>query len=755
MPFAEAASPSGNSAGASHAAGVDREFAATILFCGFLLVYLFYFLLTTTEAGVRLGIYLSLMQNASIYWAYWTGSANGSIHLLDRWPIVAGVTFHLLIALGMGRFIFRLISQWLTPPDQIPSANRYTTLEKTLLQLGVGLSLLSTGTLLAGMFQLYHWKIACLLPAVGLAVAGWISPGTSLAAPGDEVPSETRSQDPVNWQKWLWLAGIPFGLFILLGSMISPWEFDVREYHLQVPKEWFQGGGVQFLPNNVYGNMPLGTEMHALFAMLFSFGPSDWWWGAHIGKTISGLFSILSSGLLFAIGCRWKDAYFGGAAAVIYLCTPWVTANSIVGYNEGAMGFYLLAGLLVISCLNLRSEPLGHHVKETTGHWKGASVLLGIFVGSAIACKYTAVLFVALPIALLIAGLLRTRAIPLQPGIRISGFFLLGILLIAGPWLLKNLIWIGNPVYPLLESVFQSHQSPLQIQQWNLAHAANRQAWTAGHLQSSLLSLLVTYKWLNPLVFPLMVMALVIARKEKWLMIMIGWVGFSFVAWWLLTHRLERFLLPVFPLACLVAAFGLTWTRHPAWIVVATSVLLMGVGSNLWISTSRLVGDVRVLANLEHLDLRYQRSRDYEHPDIVPLSAATQYVAWINENQPAAKVLLLGECRPFTAQFKVIYNTCFDTCETFCRLNGKTPAQAQADLKAEGITHLLVNWSELERLSNTYGYQVSDTAGSPDYPQLIRTSLPFLQKLELTELDQKSTDRCELFAVRGPDVTGD
>ena len=179
MPFAEAASPSGNSAGASHAAGLDREFAATILFCGFLLVYLFYFLLTTTEAGVRLGIYLSLMQNPSIYWAYWTGSADGSIHLFDRWPIVAGVTFHLLIALGMGRFVFRLISQWLTPPDQIPSANRYTTLEKTLLQLGVGLSLLSTGTLLAGMLQLYHWKIACLLPAVGLAVAGWISPGTS------------------------------------------------------------------------------------------------------------------------------------------------------------------------------------------------------------------------------------------------------------------------------------------------------------------------------------------------------------------------------------------------------------------------------------------------------------------------------------------------------------------------------------------------------------------------------------------------
>ena len=42
--------------------------------------------------------------------------------------------------------------------------------------------------------------------------------------------------------------------------MLPPVDFDVREYHLQAPKEFFQPGRISFLPHNVYANMPLGAE---------------------------------------------------------------------------------------------------------------------------------------------------------------------------------------------------------------------------------------------------------------------------------------------------------------------------------------------------------------------------------------------------------------------------------------------------------------------------------------------------------------
>ena len=50
----------------------------------------------------------------------------------------------------------------------------------------------------------------------------------------------------------------------------------MREYHLQAPKEFYESGGVHSLEHNVYGNMPLGTEMLALAAMSTL---GNWWRG--------------------------------------------------------------------------------------------------------------------------------------------------------------------------------------------------------------------------------------------------------------------------------------------------------------------------------------------------------------------------------------------------------------------------------------------------------------------------------------------
>ena len=61
---------------------------------------------------------------------------------------------------------------------------------------------------------------------------------------------------------------VPPVAFVLLAAVLPPADFDVREYHLQVPKEWLQAGRIEFLPHNVYGNMPLGAEMQALLAMV-------------------------------------------------------------------------------------------------------------------------------------------------------------------------------------------------------------------------------------------------------------------------------------------------------------------------------------------------------------------------------------------------------------------------------------------------------------------------------------------------------
>ena len=54
---------------------------------------------------------------------------------------------------------------------------------------------------------------------------------------------------------------------MLLGSMLPAIDFDVLEYHLQGPKEYYQAGRIAFLPHNVYTNMPFDVEMLHLLGM--------------------------------------------------------------------------------------------------------------------------------------------------------------------------------------------------------------------------------------------------------------------------------------------------------------------------------------------------------------------------------------------------------------------------------------------------------------------------------------------------------
>src|SRR5205823_1980752 len=147
--------------------------------------------------------------------------------------------------------------------------------------IGTGLNLLSLYALAVGLAGGLQNRWLYIAPIVVLAVANLClslagtKPGPTTFA-GDE-PFKAAN-DP-RWSWWL-LAALPFALVIILGAMLPPWDYDVREYHLQAPKEWYQNGRIEFLPHNIYANMPLGSELTALWAMALVGGKDSWWWGA-------------------------------------------------------------------------------------------------------------------------------------------------------------------------------------------------------------------------------------------------------------------------------------------------------------------------------------------------------------------------------------------------------------------------------------------------------------------------------------------
>src|SRR5206468_4745108 len=87
----------------------------------------------------------------------------------------------------------------------------------------------------------------------------------------------------------------PFLVIMSLGSMLPTIDFDVLEYHLQGPKEYYQAGRIAFLPHNVYTNMPFGVEMLHLLGMEVL---DDWWWGALVGQFLVAWFAPAAAVLI-------------------------------------------------------------------------------------------------------------------------------------------------------------------------------------------------------------------------------------------------------------------------------------------------------------------------------------------------------------------------------------------------------------------------------------------------------------------------
>ncbi len=362
-----------------------------------------------------------------------------------------------------------------------------------------------------------------------------------------------NSDTPVS--AWWAVAIVPLVILILLGAMLPPVDFDVREYHLQAPKEWYQQGRISFLPYNVYANMPLGAEMLALAAMGFS---GQWWLGALAGKTAMASLTLVCAAALWAIGRRMISPRAGLVAAALYLATPWIIQVSTAGLNEGVTACYvLLAGW----ALWLWTEPGqiergGSPASGTSGGWArtnfpadpspageqlsggspaippptagpggqpvqqsawGYLVLGGYLVGAAAGTKYPAVLFLGLPGLVWVGWQACLRASP-KPCFRNLllkvGVFGLAAFLGGGLWYVKNACLAGNPVYPLCYSVLGGKAwDPDKESRWNRVHLP--QQFSLGRLADDLSRVIWRSEWIGPLIVPLMVLAFLRRSKQR------------------------------------------------------------------------------------------------------------------------------------------------------------------------------------------------------------------------------------------------
>lgn len=216
---------------------------------------------------------------------------------------------------------------------------------------------------------------------------------------------------------------------LLLRAAVPPYVADELIYHLTATKRFVDEGRIMPLYDISHGNMPFLIQMiyavcllakADIAARLFSL--------AMALVTALGLYAFCARFLSSRTGIIALFAFFGAGMVVE------VAVTTRIDVTLAGMLFFATYGMMV----HLATEK------------KGWLYLSAILAGFALGIKLTAGLWIALLCVMYIAErLLRKKAFLAQVMKQVLVFSLIATVL-SSPWLIKNLIWFHNPVYPFI-----------------------------------------------------------------------------------------------------------------------------------------------------------------------------------------------------------------------------------------------------------------------------------------------------------------
>ena len=482
-------------------------------------------------------------------------------------------------------------------------------------------------------------------------------------------------------------------VFLIIRAATPPWAVDEVIYHLPATKSFVEQGRIYPLYHQPLGNMPF--LIHMIYALCLM-AKSD-----IAARLFSLLITILTSVALYAFSVRFLTRNVGWVAMFGFL-----TASMVVEVGISARIDVSLAGMLFLA-----TYAMIVYVDNRNGRWLIASALLS---GFSLGIKLNAALWLGcLMLMFIYESIIRHRDI--KTLIRTAAMYAFLTLAISSPWLLKNLVWFHNPIYPFvtgeladfsngnpryftaederkIEAHFDAartarpaefqaikniiddaakqgpHRHPLRF--WEYYTDPNKYFMGDYHHYPSYLFLVLPF--------------FVMVPRKRW----VTWLLISSVAFFLLlasTSWIARFLLPLYPPLTLVSAYTLVeltkrfagqWAVRLCFYIVASLMIIQ-------LSVSILF--VRRLGNVSFISGTMSRSEF--------LSTMFYYppIDFINRNlPPEAGVLSLGGEMCYHMRRPYISDGSWDATEwRRLLIRNASLADLHRDLKSQGISHVL------------------------------------------------------------------
>ncbi len=373
-----------------------------------------------------------------------------------------------------------------------------------------------------------------------------------------------------SWRNvWTLAAALYFLIAVALTSLPATMN-DEMIYHLAVPKTLLAAHGGFPFHDNIYAFFPQLGEMFFLLGL------------GTAGEAAAKLFHVAAGFLLFLAVHRFAlgltDRKQARLAAAALLTVASVMAILSLAYVD--LTFALFTFLAVISIREyFEGRNLGH------------ALFAGLMLGGAVSVKYTGLQMTALVLCLLAITRLKQRDLPVA---RPAALIAAGAGLCALPWLVRNLLVTGWPMFPFPLPFFSLKPGF----NWDPERAGLflrfLQSFGAspdgGALADTLLAPFRVFfqgrfdsvRFYDGILGPvfLLVPLLVLSKKRRQGLGALLTFSLIFILYWSFSTRQIRFLLPLIPFLCVALAYACrAWKK--AWLTGLVALLLlfnMGIG---------------------------------------------------------------------------------------------------------------------------------------------------------------------------------
>ncbi len=233
------------------------------------------------------------------------------------------------------------------------------------------------------------------------------------------------------------LAIIFFIMIEVLLCLTPPIARDALIHHLAIPKLWIMHGGFYDTPWAAYSYYPMNLAL--LYLIPLYFGNDIIPNFIHLG------FGIGTAAIIYYYLMRRLNHVAGLLGFLIFISTPIISRLSTVAYVDLGLVFFLTASILAF-------------MRWREGEYKQYKWLLisAVTMGLALGTKYNALVawfFLTLALVFIYSRDIGNQWKAMQYGFM---FFIISFAIFS-PWLIKNIILTGNPLYPLFNGIFNSN----------------------------------------------------------------------------------------------------------------------------------------------------------------------------------------------------------------------------------------------------------------------------------------------------------